>query len=52
MSKILAAYVIAIALMYNANTYVNNRGVEPFMIDASKSITENPTSDLLNTKQD
>jgi hypothetical protein len=52
MSKILIVYVIAIALIYNAYTYVNNRGVDPFMIDASKTITENPTSDLLNTKQD
>jgi hypothetical protein len=52
MSKIIVAYVIANALIYNAYTYVNNRGVDPFMIDASKTITENPTSDLLNTKQD
>jgi hypothetical protein len=52
MSKILVVYVIAIALIYNAYTYVNNRGIDPFMIDASKTITENPTSDLLNTKQD
>jgi hypothetical protein len=52
-SKTLAVfYVITIALIYNVYTYVNNRGIDPFMIDASKSFTENPPSDLLNTKQD
>ncbi|MDQ0874343.1 hypothetical protein QFZ77_003002 [Paenibacillus sp. V4I3] len=44
-------YVIVITLIYNVYTYVNNRVIDPFMIDASKSITENPTSDLLNTIQ-
>ncbi|MCY9698066.1 hypothetical protein [Paenibacillus alginolyticus] len=53
MSKKLALiYIIAVVLVYNAYNYVNNRVINPFMIDASKSITENGAAYLLHTKQD
>jgi hypothetical protein len=50
--KLALIYVIAIVLIYNAYNYVNNRVINPFMIDASKYITENGADNLLHTKQD
>jgi hypothetical protein len=45
-------YVITVLLIYTAYDYVNNQVINAFTIDASKSAVENPTSDMLNTKQD
>jgi hypothetical protein len=49
--KFALIYVIAVVLVYNAYNYVNNRVINPFMIDASKSITDNGAANfrLVNT---
>jgi hypothetical protein len=44
-------YVITVVLIYTAYNYVNNQVINAFTIDASKTVVENPPSDMLNTKQ-
>jgi hypothetical protein len=50
--KLAIFYVIAITLIYNTYNYVNNRVINPFMIDAAKYIIENGAANLLHTIQD
>lgn len=45
-------YVILVVFIYNAYNYVNNQVINAFMIDASKTVAESPSSDMLNTIQD
>lgn len=50
--KLALFYVIAVVIIYNSYNYVNNRVINPFMIDVTKSTTENAATDLLHTVQD